>query len=299
MTFPERDFSSSSILLIGRRLALLLIAVALYYAAAGLIIQAFQLRILQRGSAGSLMNTLLLGLLLSFRNQVSWARWWEARGLWGRLNNDCRNLAVKISAFVPIEAITRTPVVPILVGFPQALKNRLRNDSVPLKDLSGFERETADPPHIPLELVRRLFVIIANWKREGHIDQAVLIIFDEHARGLLDASGGCEKIKNTPLSPSYKVLLKAGLFLNVLAAPWLIVPEDGLWSLPVVLLVCFFLFGIELIDAVTEEPFGPERDDLDLDAYCLTIREGVEACLPTAGISTLNAVAHAASESIP
>lgn len=298
MMFLDRDLRSSSILLIGRRLAMLLIAVAAYYLAAGVMIQTFQLRVLQRGSAGSLMNTLLLGLLLSFRNQVSWARWWEARGLWGRLNNDCRNLAAKISAFMPVDVIAQSPIVAILVGFPQALNHRLRNEPVQLKDLSGFEHEIANPSHVPLELAHRLFRIIADWKRDGHIDQAVLRIFDEHARGLLDVCGGCEKIKNTPLSPSYKVLLKAGLFLNVLAAPWLIVPEDGLWSLPVVLLVCFFLFGIELIDAVTEEPFGRERDDLDLDAYCRTIREGVEACLPIAGTSALNADRYASRESI-
>ena len=56
-------------------------------------------------------------------------------------------------------------------------------------------------------------------------------------------------------------------------------PEDGLWSLPVILLVCFFLFGVELIDSIVEEPFGHERDDLDLDRYCQTIREGVEESL--------------------
>jgi len=50
----------------------------------------------------------------------------------------------------------------------------------------------------------------------------------------------------------------------------------------VVLLVCFFLFGVELIDTIVEEPFGRDRDDLDLDRYCRTIREGVEGSLPLA-----------------
>jgi ion channel-forming bestrophin family protein len=275
--FPCHSFT---ILQIGRRLALLLVAVAVYYLAAALVIQAFQLRIIERGSVGSLMNTLLLGLLLSFRNQAAFGRWWEARGLWGRLTNDCRNLAVKCSAFVPAEALALSSVPAILVGFPQALKRHLRNETFRLQDLPGFEQDGSDPPHIPLELAHRLYADIGGWQREGHIDQAVLWILDGHARGLLDVCGGCEKIKNTPLPPSYSVLLRAGLFLNVLAAPWLVVPEDGLWSFPVVLLVCFFLFGVELIDSVVEEPFGRDRDDLDLDCYCRTIREGIEACLP-------------------
>jgi predicted membrane chloride channel (bestrophin family) len=62
------------ILVIGQRLAVLLLAVAAYYVIAGLVIHSFRLQVIHRGSAGSLMNTLLLGMLLSFRNQAAYAR---------------------------------------------------------------------------------------------------------------------------------------------------------------------------------------------------------------------------------
>jgi ion channel-forming bestrophin family protein len=68
----------------------------------------------------------------------------------------------------------------------------------------------------------------------------------------------------------------------VLVVPWLTAPELGAWSVPLILMVCFFLFGVEVIDSIVEEPFGRERDDLDLDRYCRTIRESVEALLPPA-----------------
>jgi ion channel-forming bestrophin family protein len=279
-SWPAR--STFDILVIGKRLAILLLAVATYYVVAGFVIQSFQLHVIHRGSAGSLMNTLLLGMLLSFRNQAAYARWWEARGLWGKLTNDCRNLAVKCAALVPADVLARSSVAALLVNFPEALNRHLRGESIRLRDLPGFEQEDADPRHVPLDLAYRLFATIASWKRDGHVDQAVLWVLDDHARGLLDVCGGCEKIRSTPLSPAYKVLLRAGLVLNVLAAPFLIVPEDGLWTLPVILLVCFFLFGVELIDSILEEPFGRDRDDLDLDRYCRTIRDGVEATLPLA-----------------
>jgi ion channel-forming bestrophin family protein len=274
--------NTSDIVVIGKRLVVLLLAVAAYYVAAGLVIQSFQLQVIHRGSAGSLMNTLILSLLLSFRNQVAYARWWEARGLWGQLTNDSRNLAAKCAAYVPAEVLARSRVAAILMSFPEALIRRLRNEPMRLRDLPGFAHEDADPPHVPLDLAKRLFATLAGWKRNGHVDQAEIWILDEHARGLLDVCGGCEKIRSTPLPPAYRILLRAGLVLNVLAAPWLIVPEDGLWSLPVVLLVCFFLFGVELINSVIEEPFGRDHNDLDLDRYCRTIREGVEAMLPSA-----------------
>lgn len=270
---------SFNILVIGKRVAVLLLAVTVYYVVAGLVIASFELRLIERGGAGSLMNTLLLGLLLSFRNRAAYERWWEARGLWGKLVNDCRNLAVKCAAFVPADVLARSPVSAILSGFPVALAWRLRSESIRLRDLPGFEHETADPSHVPLDLAYRLFAAIAGWKREGHIDQSVLWVLDAQASGLLDVAGGCEKILGTPMSAAYRVLVRAGLVLNVLAAPWLIVPEEGLWTLPVVLLVSFFLFGVELIDTIIEEPFGRDRDDLDLDRYCQTIREGVEETL--------------------
>jgi ion channel-forming bestrophin family protein len=114
----------------------------------------------------------------------------------------------------------------------------------------------------------------------GVLDDATLWVLDSHLRALLDVCGGCEKIRNTPLSPSYKSLLRAGLVVNVLAGPWFIAPEFGRWGVPVFALMCFFLLGVELIDSVVEEPFGRERDDLDLDHYCETVRDGVAASLP-------------------
>ena len=262
---------------------MLLLAVAAYYVAAGLVVQSFQLRVISRGSAASLINTLILSLLLSFRNRAAYERWWEARGLWGQLTNDTRNLAAKCAAFVPADVLARSRVAAILVAFAEALKRHLRDEPLRLRDLPGFEHEEADPPHVPLYLARRLFAAVAELearrpRRSGRSSGSSMPTL----RGLLDVCGGCEKIRYTPLSPSYKGLLRAGLVLNVLAAPWLIVPEDGLWSLPVILLVCFFLFGVELIDSIVEEPFGRERDDLDLDRYCRTIRESVEAILPSA-----------------
>jgi len=277
---PWHRRESFDVLVVGKRLTLLLLAVTTYFLAAGLVVRWFQIRLIDLGSAASLINTVILSLLMGFRNTVAYQRWWEARGLWGRLTNDTRNLAAKCAAFLPADVLARSPVAVVLTNFAESLKRHLRDQSIELRDLPGFEKEAADPPHVPLYLAQRLFVVLAGWKRAGHIDQAELRMLDAHARGFLEVCGGCEKIKATPLSPSYKGLLRAGLILNVIVVPWLTVPEIGLWALPVFLLVCFFLFGVELIDSIVEDPFGVERDDLDLDRYCLTIREGVEACLP-------------------
>jgi len=269
-------------LAMGRRLGLLLVGVTVYCLAAGAVIRWWGIGTVEWGSAASLINTVILGLLMSFRNRVAYDRWWEARGLWGQLTNDSRNLAGKLAAFLPKEVLARSRVGALLAGFPEALKRHLRGESPRLRDLPEFEHEEADPTHVPLFLAGRLYAVVADWNREGHVEDGVLWILDPHLRGLLDVCGGCEKIRNTPLSPAYKSLLRTGLFLNVLALPWLTIPEIGFLSLPVFELVCFFLLGVELIDSIIEEPFDRERDDLDLDRYCKTIRDAVHASLPFA-----------------
>jgi putative membrane protein len=268
------------LLAVGRRLSVVLLAVAIYCGATGLLIRAYDLRPFGRGGVASLINTLILSLLLGFRNRAAYDRWWSARGLWGQLTNDTRNLAAKCAAFVPADVLARSRVAELLTGFAEALNRHLRGEPLRLRDVRGFEREEADPAHVPLYLAARLFGTVAGWRRDGHVDAEVLWVLDAHLRGLLDVCGGCEKIKSTPPSPSYVGLLRAGLVMNVLVAPWLTVPELGAWGLPAILMVCFFLFGVELIDTIVEEPFGRERDDLDLDRYCQTIRSSVEATLP-------------------
>jgi ion channel-forming bestrophin family protein len=271
---------SFDVLVIGRRLGLLLLAIATYCVVAGLVIQKFHLGSIEYGAAAALINTFILSLLMNFRNSAAYTRWWEARGLWGQLTNDSRNLAAKCAAFVPADVLVDSRLGTVLTGFAEALKRHLRGESFRLQDVPSFEGEDGNPVHVPLFLARRVFEIIAGWTREGRVEPAVSWMLDAHARGLMEVCGGCEKIQNTPLSPSYKGLLRTGLVLNVLVEPWLTVSDSGFWGLPVFLLVCFFLFGVELIDSIVEEPFGDERDDLDLDRYCRTIRAGVEASIP-------------------
>ena len=126
---------------IGKRLGVLLLVVTAYYVAAGLVVQWFRVRAIDFGRVGSLINTLILSLLMGFRNRAAYGRWWEARGLWGQLTNDTRNLAAKCAAFVPADALARSPVAAILATFPEALKRHLRNASFRLRDLPGFEHE--------------------------------------------------------------------------------------------------------------------------------------------------------------
>src|SRR4051794_30895717 len=183
---PWGTRESFDVLVVGKRLAELLLAIAVYCVLAGGVIRYFEVPAVNWGSATALINTVILSLLLSFRNNAAYQRWWEARGLWGKLVNDSRNLAAKCAAFVPAEVLARSRVKELLVGFAEALRRQLRDESPRLNEIAGFEKEPGDPPHVPLYLAGRLFDEVAKWKQDGVIDQATLWILDPHLSGLLD-----------------------------------------------------------------------------------------------------------------
>lgn len=52
----------------------------------------------------TLIHSLLgfvISLLLVFRTNTAYDRWWEGRKLWGALVNNSRNLALKLNAMLP------------------------------------------------------------------------------------------------------------------------------------------------------------------------------------------------------
>jgi putative membrane protein len=266
---------------LGKRLALLLLGVAVY---SGMV-----LLFRQRGFGPSgdgvqmeLINGVILGLLMTFRHRAAYERWWEARRLWGQLTNDSRNLACKLAAFVPADALVDSQVGKWIAAFPEALKRHLRGEPTRLRDLPGFEKDLAEPAHLPSYVAGRIYAIIASWNSTGLIHDTMLRVLDTNLVGLLDVCGGCERILSTPLSRSYKALLRTGIIANLLAAPWVTPLELGIWGMGGIELGSFFLLGVELVDTVIEEPFGLEHDDLNLSQYCKTIRDSVATCLSAA-----------------
>jgi putative membrane protein len=174
--------------------------------------------------------------------------------------------------------LARSPAAALPGAFPEALNRHLRGESPRLAALPGFEHEGDDLGHLPSHLAGPLYAFAADWKPKGYVNDAVLRILDLHLRAPLDVRGACERIRNTPLAPSYTSPLRTGLALNVLAEPCYALAEIGPWGIPIFLRVCLFLLGVEFINSVAEEPFGREREDLD--RYCQTISDSMRKSLP-------------------
>jgi ion channel-forming bestrophin family protein len=218
--------------------------------------------------------TLVLGWVLVFRTNTSYARWWEARTLWGGLVNSSRNLAIKVADLVRAEDADLVRFRTKIVAFAHALKNHLREES-DLRSLPGFEHESDDPAHVPGYLVTRMYERLADWKKAGFIDGDELRVLDEEARRFLDICGGCERIKNTRLARSYRAFARQCVLLFLATFPWGIAHDFQWWTIPLTAITAYFMIGLETVAEHVEEPFGHDVDDLDLEGLCATIERSV------------------------
>jgi len=218
--------------------------------------------------------TLVLGWLLVFRTNTSYARWWEARTLWGSLVNISRNMAIKVADLVKADDAELIKFQTEIIAYAYGLKDHLRDDAS-LQKLSGFEDCPDQPCHLPSYLVTRMYEEMGSWRDNGFIDSMVLRVLDEEARQFLEICGGCERIKNTRIALSYRIFARQCVFLFLVTFPWGIVNSFHVWTIPLTMIVSYFMLGLETVAEHVEEPFGHDEDDLDLEDLCLTIETTV------------------------
>ncbi len=234
---------------------------------------------LSKWDAGlSVVNGLILGSLVTFRTNEAKRRYWEARSLWGQLINESRNLLVKARGLDSLSNTDRARWAQLIVGFCHALRLHLRGGRW-LRDVTGFESATETPAHVPLYIATLVQHELADWRRQGKLDDMQLWLFDRHARELLNICGGCEKILNTPIPLTYRALVHRGITLIMLVTPILLAQDIAYWAVPVMAVTAYFVFGVEMAAVDIEEPFGLDPDDLPLEGLCETIEASARQTL--------------------
>jgi putative membrane protein len=219
-----------------------------------------------------------MALLIAFRINRAYERWWEARTLWGTLVNVSRNLAIKIRELRRPDADDRRASRDLIVAFCLGLKDHLR-DEPDLAKLPGFETEETAPGHLPSYVVRKLYGLFFRWKASGTLSDEQLWVLDSEARVLLDVCGGCERIKTTLMSVSWRFFTWQCITLYLLTLPWGLVDVFGWWTIPVTILVTYVVMAGEVIAHYVEEPFGVHEDHLDLERICHAIDRSVTEVL--------------------
>ncbi|BAT53281.1 hypothetical protein NOS3756_22400 [Nostoc sp. NIES-3756] len=233
---------------------------------------------------GSVIPSIVLGLLLVFRTNTAYERFWEGRKCWGSIVNNTRNLArqiwVSVEEVSPKDREDKIAVLNLLVAFAVATKLHLRGEPInsELEDLIStsryFKLKSMNNP--PLEVAFWIGDYLQQQYNRNCLNSYQLTSIQELLNNLVDNLGGCERILRTPMPLAYAIHLKQLLLLYCFLLPFQMVESLGWWTGVIVGLVSFTLFGIEAIGLEIENPFGYDANDLPLDAICQTMKRNID-----------------------
>ena len=215
--------------------------------------------------------SLILGCLLVFRTNAAYSRWWEARTLWGGLINASRNLSVKLTSLIQISNDDAKMLRELITSFPRELKKHLRQPPPSIENT-----EPAESYHRPLEIAGKIYDWLGSQRRCHTIEGDELRVVDLELAKLMEICGGCERIARTPFVRSYRIFARQCIVLFLLSFPWGAAQDFQWWTIPLTIIVAYFMIGMEIVAEHVEEPFGLDEDDLDLEGMCDTIQNSVD-----------------------
>ncbi len=206
-----------------------------------------------------------LGIFVSFRTNSCYQRWWEGRALWGKLVNSSRMWSSQVMAYLPPGDAGPSALQARLVRRHAAYAHWLRcalRDQDPFADAdftrlidAGELPALRAEPNVGHALVHQQLADVASAASRGELDGLRLASMDHTLASLLDAQGGCERIKRTPMPRGYAFIAERLMLAYGFLLPVGLAREVG-WATPVVsAFVCLAFALISEAGRVLEDPF--------------------------------------------
>ena len=219
----------------------------------------------------------VISLLLVFRTNTAYDRWWEGRKQWGQTVNDTRNLAQKLAAMLS-DKEERDFFRRMIPNFTFAMRDHLRR-GVCWEDLNLTAEELhllKEKQHIPLAISQLMYERLIRLKENGSIDSQQFFILDTNLNNLMNTLGACERIKNTPIPYSYSLFIKKFIFIYVVTLPLAFVTSFGYYAALIATYIFYVLVSMEVLAEEIEDPFGHDDNDLPMDTLSGNIKKNVE-----------------------
>ncbi|KAJ3053557.1 hypothetical protein HK097_003986 [Rhizophlyctis rosea] len=225
----------------------------------------------------------VMSLLLVFRTNTAYDRYWEGRRTWSTLLTQVRNMARL--TWLGVQSNGEHDVfeqkkgcLSLLLAFVVATKHYLRNEEGHnwddlrhlLQHLPDF-RSTIEGPHVenlPVEVSLHLTSYINRVKDDGLIEAGPFLAMTNAVNAMVDCLSSFERIRNSPIPMAYHVHLRQSLWLYLISLPFQTIQTIGWGTVPVVMLASFTMLGIDSIGRQIEDPFGYDENDLPVDDFC-------------------------------
>ena len=220
----------------------------------------------------------VLSLLLAYRTNTAYDRWWEGRKLWGALVNNSRNLALKLSAYLTDES-DKQYFKNIIPTYAAVLSKHLLNEEVSQMLFDNLDLAIDKHKHQPNQVAKAIFQKVNDCYKSGKITGDQFFIIASELQSFTEICGACERIKNTPIPYSYSAFIKKFIFFFVMTLPFGFVFSLGYYVIPVVVFIFYVLASLEIIAEEIEDPFGSDDNDLPTKKMAANIKKHVEELL--------------------
>jgi ion channel-forming bestrophin family protein len=235
----------------------------------------------------------VLGLMLAFRTNTAYDRFWEGRKAWGAITNRSRDLARQSLTYLGPGA-TIQDVGRLLAAFVHGTKRTLweSGEGDELVRLLGETRAAsmrAAPGYAQRPLIE-LGQTVSTARKLGHLTDFEHQLFDRNITELLDQLGACQRIKSTPIPFAYVAHLRRFLLVYTLTLPFALAKDAGSATPFIMLMIGYAMFGVEEIGVQIEDPFEQDPNDIDLEHISNNIERdlaavtGDSSCVQSTGL---------------
>lgn len=225
----------------------------------------------------------IISLLLAFRSNQAYDRWWEARILWGAIVNDSRSLARQILSFVDnpydldeVEEF-KSRFIKRQIAWCFALSQGLRGHSAS-KGLERYlEKEELQfikkQRNVTVALLELHAMDLKKALTEGWINQYQQIEIDKTITALCNHMGGSERIKNTIFPVTYSKYINMSIHLFIVLLPFGLIEYFGYMEVPVVIAIATFFLLVEKMAVHLQDPFENKPTDTPTTTICRNIEK--------------------------
>ena len=223
----------------------------------------------------------VIALLLGFRTNSAYDRWWEARIIWGAIVNDSRTWVRQLMTFIQFENRKSSEFQLIRdmslrhIAWNYALTRQLRKQD-PTQDLKGLiADEEIENLKGKLNTPNAILFTQAEKLKQTHksklIDAYQFVQLDRTLTKLTDAMGRCERIKTTVFPASYSLLVDILIYLWIIFLPFALVDMIGYILIPTTISLAFSFLVIDRIAVYMQDPFENRPSDTPMFSLSKTI----------------------------
>jgi putative membrane protein len=231
----------------------------------------------------------VISLLLAFKSNQAYDRWWEARTLWGAILNDSRTLTRQLLTFVDAgygseekKALCER-MANRQIAWSFSLSRHLRNQDpmyqlekwISEEDLNNVKNFT----NVPVGLLELQGNDLRYAYKLGWITEFQQVEIDRTLTRLTDSLGGCERIKNTVFPITYSIYIHMSLVLFIMLLPFGLIEIFGIVEIPLVIAISSSFFLIEKMAIHLQDPFENKPTDTPMTAISMTAERDIKQML--------------------